>query len=260
MINDFRFVNMSYYMRNMIKAIGSAWPFIKRNKLWAGLLEHKWIAVFMFFVSTFFSYYILSSWGWIGGDSTDVNIISKSDLGVELSEDMKNEGKSALFSGGTKYLLMIVFEVIIFHFAVKTFDLLSGQKRITTLSDFIQAEKRMIIVMVRNFLKGLAVHGVLYVSLSILGYEFMTGFIMFFIYAYFLGYAFIDNYNEQFNKTIKQSEFIIRQHFWASITLGVLASGMLIVPLLGPLVAPIFCAISATIYGHKYIGLAVADI
>ena len=75
---------------------------------------------------------------------------------------------------------------------------------------------------------------------------------MFFIYSYFVGHAFLDNYNEQFNKSIKNSDSIIKQHIGASLALGIVISALLFIPLLGPLCAPILGAIAAAIYGERY--------
>ncbi len=170
----------------------------------------------------------------------------------DSGNDVKSGSQKTVFSSGTKYLLFILLEVIIFHFAVRTLSILRGTKREISLNDFFKAEKRMIILMGINFIKGIVAYIVVTVALSIVGFNSYTPFVMFFVYAYFIGFGFLDNYNEQFGKTMNQSLVIVRQHVGASTAIGLLISGLLFIPFIGPLFSPIFGAIAATIYGERY--------
>ena len=240
-------------------AMKDTMPFVKKHKLWQGLFEHRWIAVVSVIIAALFSYYVLSSWGLFGDETVSADVLQAS-LGSELgeiSEVAKEVGKKAASSSGSTYLLFILLEVVIFYFTVKTFSILVHNKEKPTVGDFIQAEKRMIIVMFRNWIKGLIIHAIIYFALALVDLEVLVPFIMFFVYAYFLGYAFLDNYNEQFDKPVSESQQIVRQHVWASTLMGVVGTGLLLIPLFGPLLTPILGAVAATLYGQRE-GIQVA--
>jgi uncharacterized protein involved in cysteine biosynthesis len=74
---------------------------------------------------------------------------------------------------------------------------------------------------------------------------------MFFVYSYYLGFAFFDNYNEQFGLTIKESAELTKENMGAAIMLGIAAHVILILPIIGAIIMPIFCAVAATLYAHK---------
>lgn len=252
-VKSFNFSSFSHQSTEAVSALKDTVPFVKKHKLWKALYEHRWIAILSAIIAALFSYYVLSSWGLFASDELAVEIAQAGiggDIG-EISDAAKKVGKKAASSSGSTYLLFILLEVVIFYFTTRTFSILVDKKNNPTVKDFIQAEKRMIIVMVRNFIKGLIVHGFVYILLAIFNLEFLVPILMFFVYAYFLGYAFLDNYNEQFHKTVTESQYIVRQHVWASTIMGVVGSGLLLIPFLGPLLTPILGAISATLYGQR---------
>lgn len=165
---------------------------------------------------------------------------------------MKSESTRGALTSGTKYILIILLEIIIFYFSVKTLGILTDRPTKPTFSEFIRAEKRMIKIMFLCFLKGIGASIVVSILLGIIGLNVISPAVMFVVYGYFMGYAFIDNYNEQFDHHIKQSQEIIRQHFGAAVTIGVVVSLLIYIPLLGPLFGPIFGSVSAAIYGNRY--------
>ncbi len=254
MLKQFNFKDFVPQVLDSFQAMKETTPFIVKNKLWRGILDNKWVATFSIIISILFTYYLFKDIGQFVADVVNEDV-ALAGLGLdmdELTKGVKEEGKSALFTGGSKYLLIIFMEVIIFSFTVKTFSILTNGDNNITFRDFVEAEKRMIIVMVRNFIQAAIAHLIIYICLSIVGVSDLTSFVMFFVYAYFLGFAFLDNYNEQFEKPIKESQLIIRQHVGASTALGVLASGLIFIPLVGPIFMPIVVAIAATIYGTHH--------
>ena len=68
----------------------------------------------------------------------------------------------------------------------------------------------------------------------------------------FLGFAFLDNYLEQFHFTIKESAKCIQSHFGAAVIFGIFTSILLHIPILGPIAVPFICGIAATRYGHRF--------
>lgn len=167
-------------------------------------------------------------------------------------ENIKKAGKNVFFEGGMKYLLLIFLEVLIFYFAGKTLWILSGKKSDPQFKDFVNAEIRMIKIMLISFIKVIIFQVLISIVFSIIGLSKMTTLAMFFVHAYFIGYAFFDNYNEQYALSIKKSEKRIAEHKYAATSLGVILSLILHIPLIGPIIAPFLGAVTATVYGYDY--------
>lgn len=240
--------NLSDFLNQSIrclKIIGESYDFFKTNKLWRGIFRHKWILLLTIILSGIFTFVLFSDLIFSAAEMVDV--LAENDS----SNVGKNNKDTALF-GGSKFLLLILLEVVIFHFSVKTLEILNNEEYETTFGMFIKAEVRMIKVLLRGAIYSFIVQIVLNIALSILDVEFALSFLMFLVHSYFIGYSFFDNYNEQQKLNIKESDLCIRHNSGAATTLGIVASIGLMIPLLGALVVPVFAAISANIYGFKY--------
>ena len=168
---------------------------------------------------------------------------------VDQKEIMEEDHKP-LFSSSLKFLLLIFLEVLIYHFAVKTNNILKNTNTIPKFKDFSTAQIRMIKVMGRKWVLGLIMYILVSIACGITQTGFLKDAIMFLVYGYYLGFAFLDNYLEQFHFSIKKSVTCIQSHFGAATVFGIFTSLVMNIPLIGPLVVPFLCAIAATRYGH----------
>lgn len=254
MVETFNIEKIPQHAINMWRAILNVVPFIKEHKLWKGFLENKWVTVVTVVIAVLFSYWLISDL---------IHYFNPSDIPIDSSDvdaqdiESKKEAitqvnKGSAVSSGSRYLLLILLEVVIFHFSVKTLSILKRQKQKPSFREFVTAERRMIKLLVISFFKGLAASIVISIILSIFGVGWLSSTIMFLVYSYFMGYAFLDNYNEQFEINMKNSLLKVRQHVGAATLLGVVVSGLIYIPILGPILAPIFGSVAATIYGHRY--------
>ena len=132
-----------------------------------------------------------------------------------------------------------------------TNNILKKEKRLLTIEEFCRAQIRMVKIMGHKWVYGLVMYILVSIACSILKISYLTNFIMFFVYGFFLGFAFLDNYLEQYQFTIKKSSKQIQTHFGAATVLGIFASIGMLVPVIGPILIPFICAVAATIYGHK---------
>ena len=279
---DFSHVDISKGLTQIpaaIKVLLTTPAFIKKHQLWKGFFEHSWILLFSVIVATVFSYSLYSNiHDYFIPDSNEIEVdipIDELEEGIkELDEAIENspeeakedledakeelidkkekiEGKhKSIFSGSLKFLLLIFLEVLIFHFSVKTNNILRNENKVINFQGFSNAQFRMIMVMGRKWVYGL----IMYIFVSIIcgftGTGFLKSNIMFLIYSFYLGFAFLDNYLEQFKFTISDSVRCIQTHFGAATVFGIFASLVMNIPILGPLVVPFLCAIAATRYGH----------
>ena len=84
-------------------------------------------------------------------------------------------------------------------------EIVTGDDVDSSFAAFMEAQKRMVRVAVFSFIMESFFSVVFNVGIGILGAEFIKPVGIFLIQCFFLGYAIIDNYNEIFHMTVKQS-------------------------------------------------------
>ncbi|NND78998.1 MAG: hypothetical protein HKN53_03810 [Maribacter sp.] len=224
--------------------------FIMENKLWRGYLSIGWISKLAVFVAIVFSYTFITGIIGLFFPSTTTDVVHQESL--SFFSRLENFGDRLLFSGVMKYLILILLETVIFHFSVKTEELLSGVKMELTVEDFIAAQIRMIKVAFRSWIYELIISAILMAVLSMFGLDLISKVVFFLIQSYFLGLAFIDNYNEQNKISIKESFKIAYSHIGAAIFVGMVAYTLFMVPLIGIIITPFICAVGTTTYMYFY--------
>lgn len=262
-----------------LKVLSGTPAFISKHQLWKGFFDHKWIMIVTILITGILSFtlyndiqnYISSN------DSLHIDIDTDGfDAGIEMLEsatllspeeakaglekgkqklsdakDKLENNHKPLFSGSYKFLILIFLEILIFHFSVGTNNILKNENRILIVREFSRAQIRMIKVMARKWIFSLIIYVLLSVVFGILNLSMVTDFLMFFVYSFFLGFAFLDNYLEQYHFSIKRSSKHIQQHLGAATTFGVIASAGMSIPVIGPVLMPFIFAVAATIYGHQ---------
>lgn len=280
---NFSHVDLTKGLRQIpeaFKVLISTPAFIKKHQLWKGFWEHSWVLVFSVLIAVAFTYilynnihdYFLPN----SEENIEINIPSEgiaeggeavketvshipddadSDLEAEeksitkVKESLEDERKS-LFSGSLKFLLLIFLEVLIFHFSVRTNNILKNKNKVLKFKDFSKAQIRMTKVMIRKWIYGLIMFILISILCGITGTDYLKDFIMFLIYGYYMGFAFLDNYLEQFKFSINESVKCVQSHFGAATVFGLFASIVMSIPIIGPLIVPFLCAIAAARYGH----------
>ena len=283
---DLRNIDLSAGMTQAsvaLKVLHKTPAFIKKNQLWKGFLDHKWIMIVTILIMGTLSVTLYNDvHDYFSPDqginiNIDIDIPTKGfDVGIqdleeaalispENAKERLEAGKNSLsdakdkledhhkplFSGSYKFLILIFLEILIFHFAVGTNNILKNENRILVLKEFSRAQIRMIKVMAHKWIFGLLIYVLVSIVFGIFGLSVLTNFIMFFVYAFFMGFAFLDNYLEQYHYSIKKSSKHIRTHFGAATLFGVIASAGMSIPVIGPILMPFIFAVAATIYGHE---------
>jgi|GEM_PF-748209 len=218
--------------------------FIKFHKTWRGFMKYGWASKALIGVGILFSLHFFSIiFDWIshvyeeGG-----NIVANtSTMFIDLKE-------LVFLEGGIKYLILICVEILIFHCSVKTINILDGKERQPQLQDFLAAEKRMIAVSFKCFIQESIIAVVLGVLLNIVGLKPYLFLPMFLVHSYFIGFAFFDNYNEQYGFNIKESTKLVNERIGAVIGIGMVAVLLFKLPILGAIAAPMLGATTATMY------------
>lgn len=264
-----------------LRVLASTPNFIKKHQLWKGFLDHKWIMVVTILIMGTLSMTLYNDLQGYFSPSEGINIdIDISNEGfdagfqaideaalisTEKAKESLKAGKKSLsaakdklednhkpiFSGSYKFLILIFLEILIFHFAVGSNNILKNENRVLVFREFSRAQIRMIKVMARKWIFSLIIYIFLSIVSGILGLPMAVDFMMFFVYSFFLGFAFLDNYLEQFHFSIVRSSKHIQQHLGAATTFGIIASAGMSIPVIGPVLMPFIFAVAATIYGHE---------
>lgn len=227
--------------------------FIKTNQLWKGLFKLKWV----FWVALILSIILSVEFIAVFIDWIQSFFLAEHDGSALLStssmlSSIQFFGNELFISGGVKYLMFIFAEVIIFHCVVNTINILSGKNHKPSFRDFIDAEKRMIKVSLMAWIMEIIVSFVTTIILSIIGLNFLKSTAKFIIQCYFIGHLFLDNYNEQYGLTVKESFKLVSQHAGASLGIGFIAYILFLIPLFGMIAAPILGAVTAALYMYTH--------
>ena len=229
-----------------VKNYQKVFPFIQENKLWKGALRYSWLSKFLFLVglllSLHFGKFLLDWWN----SEPLATGLSMGKI-ANLTKDTFQEAHQLVISGGYKYVILILLEVIIYHFSRKTYEVLSGEPSKATLNDFLRAQIRMIKVIVFSFIMEMVFVIIAQLILSILGLDMIELIVVFLIQCFFLGFAIVDNYNEIHGMSINQSFKYTRQYLGVAVAVGMILYVLMMIPLFGTVFAPILVAVGATL-------------
>ncbi len=221
--------------------------FTKRYQVWQGFTQHKIVLVALFVVAFLFGALIWKTiWNWWSNFHSE-SVIEAGLQTAGLIGDLASTGYDFAFAGAYKYLVLIVMELLIFHIAIRTNGIISGEKGVLTAGVFMKAQIRMIKVSIFVFVMELVASIVLGVALGIIGLSFLKPILTFFVQCYFLGFALIDNYNEINHLSIRDSFRETRLHPGAAFGIGLILYLLILVPLVGPILGPMLGAVAATL-------------
>lgn len=82
--------------------------------------------------------------------------------------------------------------------------------------------------------------------------EFMKPVLVFAVQCYYLGFTIVDNYNEQFGLSIKDSaKYTYQNHLGVALGVGLILNILLFIPVLGVVVGPLLSAVTATLVMYQ---------
>jgi uncharacterized protein involved in cysteine biosynthesis len=242
------------YFFESLRIHQQAIEFIKKHRLWEGFRKAGWAWKISVLAGILVSLRFLAMiFEWIGLISSSKEGISVVKGAMGLWDGFSDFGKDLVQTSGLRYIMLLFVEVLIFHFAVKTLNILENEERVPTLNDFIRAQIRMLKVIVRSWIFEMIFAGIVSVILGILGFDSIQMVFIFAVQCYFLGFAYLDNYNEQYDHNIKESAKIIRQYYGAAMGIGLVNYGLFLIPLFGPIIAPFIGAVASSLFMFKYI-------
>ena len=227
--------------------------FIREQKIWKGMLSYGWVARLFIIMALLGGLKFVSLFvKWIN------KIFSAGDPSVAITsmglfaKDLAVGSYEMLFSSGSKYVMLILLEVVVFHFARRTLEILTGKEAKAGWRDFVDAQVRMIKVAFRSWILEMVVLTILSIVFGIFGFlDFMEPILALAVQSYFLGFAVVDNYNEQFGLTIKESVAYAWQYLGVVMAMGLFFYIMLLIPFVGTVAGPCIAAVAVCVIMYK---------
>ncbi len=199
-----------------------AYRFIRQYRLWEGFWKYGWITRFLIFIAVLLGLKFLSiAIRWIGRFSHSSNATEAiSSMGM-MAQEFFTDGFGFLFSGGMKYAMLVLLEVLVFHFSRQTLRILKGSSEAPTFDNFVKAQVRMIKIAAFSWAMELAFTIGFKIFFGIFSFvDFLQPAFIFAVQCYFLGFAILDNYHEQFELTIKESSRYARRYIGVAAATG----------------------------------------
>ena len=242
-----RETRLQLFIKDFITAIRhyrAVIPFIRKHRLWEGWSNYGWVSKFVVLAGALVGLKFISIYNnWL--DETEGMGMSIMALGG-LIKDVATEGYDLFVMGSYKYLIVILLEIVIFHFARKTHQILSGEDADATLDAFLKAQIRMFKVVVYAWVLESVFSLLAGTFLAIVGFSLIKPLVIFLIQCYFLGFTFMDNYFEISELTIKESAKRTREYAGASLAIGFVVYVVMLLPVLGTVLGPLLGAVTAT--------------
>lgn len=235
-----------------LKKHRDAIDFIYKHRIWEGFWKYGWVAKLLVVVGVLIGMKFLSIiFNWFNRADTSDPIAVISSVG-SLMGQVAEEGYQFLFFGGMKYILMILLEIVVFHVCRRTTAILTGQDTEASFDAFLKAQIRMIKVVIRCYIMEMIATILLKIFFGIFGFiDFLQPAFIFGVQCYYLGFAILDNYFEQFNLSIKESVKYARDYIGVALAIGLLLQGMFSIPVAGAVAGPFISAVAVTLVMYE---------
>lgn len=221
--------------------------FVRKHRLWRGLNEYSWVIKLLIVAALLlglsFLSVIIDWWQSLSPEPEAYALISS--VG-NLFTRVFGEGYELFTAGFMKYVLLILLEVIVYHFMRRTLTVLVNKESGVSFNDFLEAQKRMIKVVFRSYVYETIATILIGIVFGIFGFvSFLEPVLVFIVQCYFLGFAIVDNYMEQFGLTIRESIDYSYQYAGVSLAMGLALYIVLLFPLVGTIAGPILVSVGA---------------
>jgi uncharacterized protein involved in cysteine biosynthesis len=239
-----------YVLNKHIEAV----IFLYEHKLWRGILRYGWVSKFLVVLAVLIGIkmlQVLRDW-WSSAHFEDPEL-ALSSVGSLLGE-VATESYSFLFAGSMKYVMLVLVEVIIFHFSRRTVEILTAKPARADFQEFVQAQFRMIKVALRSWIMEIIAVAIIGVVFSLFNFlniwginEVLKPALIFLAQSFFTGFAVVDNYNEQFRMPIRESFQVTKKLAGVSIGAGMVLQLLMPIPLVGLVFGSVLVAIAVVL-------------
>lgn len=222
--------------------------FIRTYRLWTGMKEYKWVYRFVLIVATLAGLYLLSEYMDYSSSHADATFTQSVFASDGFISQIGQETYASMTDGALKWVILILLEVVIYHFMRQSLKIIAGKevKDAHKFKPFADAQMRMVMVsfMAYGLELGLteAFAGVVFGIFE--SARFIEPAFVLLIKCSLLGFAIVDNYNEQYGLKIRQSFRYARLgYFGVCLGVGFPLYYILKIPFLGAVAGPIVASV-----------------
>lgn len=226
--------------------------FIVKHRLWDGFWKYGWVSKVLIILAILFGLkFVDIIWDWFDRISAADSGAAFAEMGM-LLQNVALGSYDFLFSGGIKYIMLFLLEVVIFHICRRTSEILCNISSDLTLDTFVKAQIRMLKVVFRSYVMEMVFTALIKVAFNIFGFiEFMEPVFIFGVQCYFMGFLVMDNYVEQFHMNIKESVRFARQYIGVCLAIGLVLNIFLFIPFIGAIAAPALSAVAVSLIMYR---------
>ena len=222
--------------------------FIIKEKLWQGFWKYGWFSRIFTLIAVLIGISLI--WDIFEAmKEVRLNSFSQSisSMGTAMTHAMQ-DGYQLITGSGSKFFMLVLLEVIVFHASRRTYHLLSGKDSKATFDYFLKAQLRMVIAGMAAWAMTLAYSIPIKIVFGIFEFlDFLQPTALFLVQAFFIGFTIVDNYSEQFELDITQSLKYAQQYFGITFATGIVVSLLMWIPVAGPIFAPLLAAVAVTL-------------
>lgn len=242
-------------------SLRAAIALIRERELWKGINRYNWVFKALFIVGILIGVSFLTEvGGWIRSLFVSHNSINAFAATGMMISNIATDGYESFTSGLLKYVILVLSEVVVFHFMQRTLEEIQGHPVRTDFKAFFNAQMRMIKVAVRSWVMEIIVSALVSVVFGIFGFmDWLESPVLFLVQCYFFGLVILDNYNEQFGMTIKESMAFSKSYMGVSMALGFVLYLLMLVPLVGVVGGTILVSVTGAIVMSKIAKLEIAS-
>lgn len=241
-------MNIAGYTNQAKLAAQKLWnaiPFMIENKLWVGFFKHRLVLSVSLLAAIFIP------WSIYEVIQSNLSLLPSSLAATTTTASLAdNVSLKKIFTGSNQYIVMVLIHMLNVYFSNKTIERLSGVSIDLSIKDMIASQIRNIKVIVRNWFVELLVGISLSIFIGIFGPDWLVDGMKFLVGSFFLGYIYIDNYNNAFGISIKNSFPIVKHHAGAALTFGIVTKILLLIPFVGVVFSSFICGVASTWYMH----------
>lgn len=160
-----------------------------------------------------------------------------------------------IFSGGSKYLSIILLNMLIAHFCGRIIGMMGGFEKKIGIKSYFKSQFRVIQVGIFNWGLEIAVGIIISIFCGMFLNDAFEKVGKILLQMFFLGYLFFDSYNDYFELKIKESRQNILHHIMPVTLAGGIAYAIMSIPYVGSIIGPIVCSVAVTLYLAREKGL-----
>lgn len=227
--------------------------FIQVNKLWQGMGQYGWLSKALLALALVLGWYAYGTVEKVTEVFDAQNFTAAYQTLSSSVSDLSSMGADFISSNYFKYIVFILMEVVIFHFARRTLEIKTNKDFDTTFNAFWNAEKRMIKVAIHCAITEWVLTLGLTIVLSIFSLKSLKAPLVLIMQCYFLGFLMLDNFNEIYHLTIKESSKLTRSFAGVALGIGFVSYMLMLIPLVGAFLAPLLGAVAAAIIMHRLV-------